>query len=329
MKIINFLFIMLSLACAGDGWQDLAAADTAGNRFQVVYQRSISTASDVEGEPGFFSKAFNLIVGAHEKRIQRPFCLWAGPGGKLLLSDQLQQTLISIDTTEHRFNILNRLQSPSIAGILQLPDGRILLSDSKLNAIYWIDPDANQVKPFAVNTKLIRPTALVFNHKSQEIWVTETGAHRVSIFTLDGTYKKSIGKRGTENAAFNFPTFLWADKNGTVYVVDAMNFRVQRFDQQGNFLSAFGQAGGGTGYFARPRGIATDSYGHVYVVDALFHSVQVFDVHGRFLDYFGGQGREGGQFWLPAGIFIDSNNTIYVADSYNKRIQIFKLIRRD
>ena len=140
---------------------------------------------------------------------------------------------------------------------------------------------------------------------------------------MQGSVLKTIGKNGTGDGEFNFPTELRL-QGEDLLVVDAMNFRVQVLDRSGTFKYAIGHLGDSRGDFFRPKGVALDSEGHVYVVEGLGADVQVFDNQGRLLYYFGQPGAGPGQFQLPAGLFIDHNDRIFVADSYNRRIQVFR-----
>jgi DNA-binding beta-propeller fold protein YncE len=214
---------------------------------------------------------------------------------------------------------------PSIVGSCHTPDGKILFTDSKLNKIFRFVPGNRELQIFNDSISLDQPTGIAYSAVKEEIWVVETKAHRISVFNKNGELLKQIGGRGNGPGEFNFPTYIWIDRSGTIYVVDAMNFRIQIFDRNGDFISAFGEIGDASGYFARPKGVATDSFGHIYVTDVLYHAVQVFDQNGKLLYVFGSRGSEKEQFWMPTGIFIDDRDFIYIADSYNSRIQIFQL----
>jgi sugar lactone lactonase YvrE len=142
---------------------------------------------------------------------------------------------------------------------------------------------------------------------------------------MQGSVMQMIGKTGTGNGEFNFPTEIVLHGQDLA-VVDTMNFRVQVFDRGGTFKYAIGNVGDGEdfGSFFRPKGIGFDSEGHLYVVDAAWSRVQVFDQLGELLYYFGTRGEKPGAFNLPSGMFIDRNDSVYIADSYNSRIQEFQ-----
>jgi hypothetical protein len=139
---------------------------------------------------------------------------------------------------------------------------------------------------------------------------------------MQGSVLKRIGKPGTGNGEFNFPTELrlYGD---SMAVVDAMNFRVQVLDKNGEFQYAIGKIGDDVGAMFRPKAVGFDSEGHLYVVDGMWSVVQVFNSQGQLLYYFGQLGTAPGTFQLPTGLRIDAQDRIYVVDSFNRRVQVY------
>ena len=138
----------------------------------------------------------------------------------------------------------------------------------------------------------------------------------------EGSVLQTIGKTGSGEGEFNYPTELHLDGDNLM-VVDAMNFRVQVLDRSGAFRFSIGAIGDSTGTMFRPKGIGVDSEGDFYVVDGLWGVVQVFNRQGELLYYFGNRGTEAGEFQLPAGLAIDHQDRIFIVDSFNRRIQVF------
>jgi len=295
----------------------------------------IRWVGEYPGENGGRSQSFGdrvsrIVFGQKTREVVKPFNVVAtnpelfwildqGAGGVFEVNGKQGVMLRSFKKAGKQF--------PSMVGICLLSDRDLLFTDSSLDRVLHIAGD--EVLDFCNTVTLDQPTGISCNRTTGDIWVVETGAHRISRFNSKGHLIGRIGGRGTEPGLFNFPTFIWIDPEGRIYIVDSMNYRIQIMDPEGAFLASFGESGDATGYMARPKGIATDSQGHIYIADALFHAVQVFDRDGSFLYSFGRQGQETGDFWMPAGIFIDEEDHIYVADSYNARVQIFQLEKND
>jgi DNA-binding beta-propeller fold protein YncE len=266
-------------------------------------------------KPREIIKPFNMVAVNQEKF----WILDQGAGGVFEVNDGQGTLLKSMKRTASVY--------PSLVGICRVPGGDLLFTDSRLNRV--VRTSGDQLRIFGDSVTLDQPTGIACNPITGDIWVVETGAHQIAIFTSDGQLIRKVGGRGTGPGAFNFPTFIWIDHSGRVYVVDSMNYRIQILDSEGDPIGTFGESGDATGNMARPKGVATDSKGHIYVADALFHAVQIFDTEGRFLYSFGSQGQGEGQFWMPTGLYIDEMDYIYVADSYNGRVQVFQLEKKD
>ena len=283
--------------------------------------------ADKTGNKLTFGKRISEVVfGRKPHELIKPFGVLAIAKDHCLIADQGRGTILEIKggkLDEMKGITKDTPPFPSLVGMTRLPGGELLFTDSRLNKVFSMDEHI--LSSFSDILTWVQPTGIAFSKKTGEIWVVETGAHRITVLSREGKVLKHIGKRGSSNGTFNYPTFIWIDESGKVYVVDSMNFRIQVMDPEGNFLYTFGENGDATGSMARPKGVATDSRGHIFVADALFHAVQIFDAEGNFLYSFGRQGHGESEFWMPAGIYIDEQDFIYVADSYNARVQIFQL----
>ncbi len=302
-------------------WPDLP------NPPRIAYVRQFSRPDDIGIAKGFFQRLAELIVGANEARLIRPMAVVASKG-VVYVADPGASGVHRFDPAAARYDLIvaeGGQALPSPVGLALGSEGEVYVTDSDLAKVFVIRPGAKVATPLAL-PEMAQPTGIAFDRSSGNLYVVDTGAHRVNVFKRDGALAFSIGRRGDADGEFNYPTLIWLDPAGRLYVTDSLNFRIQVFDRQGKFLSKFGQAGDGSGDNMRPKSVATDSYGHVYVVDALLNALQIFDAKGSYLLSVGGIGGDRGEFWLPAGIFIGENDTIYVADSYNQRVQVLRYI---
>jgi len=328
------LFIVLTLpACApavrpvAEGrapllWPDDPAAA------RIAFVKTFSRPDDLGIAKGFFQRLADVMFGGTDARLIRPMAVVA-VGGILYVADPGARGVHRFDQVKGDYTLLRAAGErplPSPVGLARGAGGEVYVTDSVLAQVFVIRPGAEVAEPVLLRASLSQPTGIAFDPASGRLFVVDTAAHRVNVFTHDGTLESSFGKRGTGEGEFNYPTFLWRSADGRLYVTDSLNFRVQIFDTRGRFVSTFGRLGDGTGDHMRQKGIATDRYGHIYIVDALFNAMQIFDDSGRLLLSVGALGRDRGEFWLPTGIYIGENDTIYVADSYNQRVQVFRYI---
>ncbi len=276
----------------------------------------------------FGEKVSGIVLGKKEISLMKPFGVLAKNNRDFWILDQGVGTLIHVSHNESTVPAVLKKQKtsyPSLAGLCAFGENRLLFTDSRLNKIFLFYTDRKKVKTLNDSLQLERPTGIAWSQPRKEIWVVETAAHRISVLDPSGKLLRWVGKRGNGPGEFNFPTFIWIDRDGNIYIVDSMNFRLQILDAAGKYITSFGKIGDASGYFARPKGVAVDSHGNIYVADALYNVVQIYNKKGDFLYYFGSQGHGKEQFWMPSGIYVDDRDFIYVADTYNKRVQIFQL----
>lgn len=294
---------------------------------RVEFVKTFSRAADLGIGKGFFERLKDLLFGEEEARILRPMAVVAS-GGILYVADPGARGVHRFDTAGGEYSLIaagDDAPLPSPVGLARGTGGDVYVVDSRLGQIFVIRPGAKSALALRLDVKLTQPTGIACDAASGRLYVADTAEHRIHIFERDGSLAGSIGRRGTGDGEFNYPTYLWLTPEGRLYVTDSLNFRVQAFDARGQFVGKFGRQGDGSGDAARQKGVATDRHGHVYVVDALFHAFQIFDATGRLLLPVGERGQERGEFWLPTGIFID-DEIIYIADSYNQRIQVLRYI---
>jgi sugar lactone lactonase YvrE len=171
---------------------------------------------------------------------------------------------------------------------------------------------------------------------SDQLYVADTGNHRIQVFASTGQFVRKWGSLGSAAGQFTNPADIAISPSFEIYVADAVNNRVQKFDFFGVFLTQWGSAGTADGQFNAPTGVAVDSTGTVYVADALNDRIQKFTLAAScppgtiqtaagvcFVGKWGSLGTGNGQFHEPNDVAVDSAGKVYVVDTLNDRIQIF------
>jgi sugar lactone lactonase YvrE len=106
------------------------------------------------------------------------------------------------------------------------------------------------------------------------IYVADSCAHRIQIFSSDGKFLRAYGKAGDAKGELNYPYDIRVDEQGRQYVCEYGGSRIQVFDANDRPLEIIGKPGGGPGEFDKPWSIAFDSKGNLYVADSMNHRVQ-------------------------------------------------------
>ena len=94
---------------------------------------------------------------------------------------------------------------------------------------------------------------MAYDDSRDRLYVADTRSHNIKAFDKDGKFLFTIGKRGSGDGEFNFPSYVAVDKNGRLYVTDSFNFRVadirrrwkvpEKIRQRGRCLRFFFKAG--------------------------------------------------------------------------------------
>jgi DNA-binding beta-propeller fold protein YncE len=280
---------------------------------------------------GKASEVLEFFIGKERvERLRRPNGIIADDEGTIYVADSEMRMIYVFDMKK---NALRFLGMGTVAGPIGLAidsNRKVLyVSDSRLDKIFGMNTETGVVvSTFGSPGELKNPSGMVFDDASDRLYVSDTQNHMVRVFDREGRPLFTIGKRGTEDGEFNYPSYLAMDNKKRLFVVDSFNFRVQIFDSEGNFLKKFGRLGDSSGYMSRPHGIGVDSDGNIYLVDAAFNNFQIFNEDGQLLLWVGNAGAGAGEFYLPSGLYIDKKDTIYVSDTFNRRIQVFKYLKQ-
>ena len=330
MKKIAILLIciMQSHLLAEDFKNEKLVWPSAPQKARIQFDKILHKATDVGIEKGFFEKAFDFVLGEDEKRLLKPFGIDVFDD-KVIVTDTALKALHIFDKKSNSLKVVdsfNKVFFKSPIDVESDISGNIYVSDSVLGRVFVFDENIEYKFQIGDNQRLKRPTGIAINNSLHRIYISDTLANDIKVYTLEGLYIKTIGQSGSGDGEFNKPTFLTIGKNGNLYISDSMNQRVQVLDKDGNFLFKFGQLGRSGGNFSNPRGIALDSDENIYVTDTLFNNVQIFNQQGELLLVLGEFGNSKGEFSIPEDIFITKEGKIYVVDSYNMRVQILDYI---
>jgi tripartite motif-containing protein 71 len=204
----------------------------------------------------------------------------------------------------------------------------VYVSDHSTNQIYIYNAKGTYLRTFAPQGKLgtWHPLGVAFGPDGS-LYVTDIQgsgkAHRVVVFSPNGTLVRSIGAPG-----LSFPNGIAIDQHGNINVADSNNGRLLVVTPAGKIIGLVGH-GLGSGDLGLPRGVAVDGAGRIYVVDSSDHMVRVYNdasstvATPTFIASFGNEGQSDGMFEYPNGVATDTRAHIYVTDQGNNRVQVW------
>ena len=205
--------------------------------------------------------------------------------------------------------------------------------------------------------KLSKPAAAAVD-SSENVWVADTGNHRVVEFSSTGAFVAAYGwgvtngkeefqtctgssclagLSGSKEGEFKEPTGIVIAKNGYIYVADAGNTRIEVLSSAGKYVTEKTTT-------AAPAGIAVGKtvvkglgeYEELYVIEPSKDALQAFEVEKagglRSEKSFGKEGTGEVQFKDPTAVTTGDTlgtygNEIYVSDTGNDRVEVLQPLR--
>lgn len=261
--------------------------------------------------------------------LQRPTAVVGDEDGRVYVSDASRQAVFVFDEKGGALHVWDKadglLGFVSPAGLAIAPGGGLFVADAELAAVLRLDAQGQAIAAIGRGV-LVRPTGLARDAAHGELYVADTYAHDIKVFSDEGRLLRVIGRRGGGEGEFNYPTHL-AFARGELVVTDTMNSRIQVLAEGGaRFVRTIGARGLYVGDLVRPKGVAVDTDGNIYVVESYHDSLLVFSPRGEFLLPIGGTGTATGRFVLPAGVWVDARNRVFVADMFNGRVVLFQFL---
>jgi DNA-binding beta-propeller fold protein YncE len=147
-----------------------------------------------------------------------------------------------------------------------------------------------------------------------QVFVADTGNHRIVRFSADGARQRDWGGRGPEPGNLFDPIGLAVAGDGRVFVCDNGNGRMQIFDRDGRSPQVFPVPGWKREVFSEPQ-VALDREGTPWVTVPLEKEVRHYGADGTLLRTIRGQDLAGASFERPMGIAVaPSGGFVFLSD---------------
>jgi sugar lactone lactonase YvrE len=296
-------------------------------RFVTAYQ---GVNDFKKKKAGWKSALLGPDAQKHVDQLLKPYGVAAAKDGRVFVTDTAARRVFVFNPVEKSVGFIGESGAGKISkpvGVAVDDAGTVFVADATLKRVFGYALDGHMSIAIGHDGELQNPSGLAIDRQRNQLYVADAKKHQVLCYSSeDGRFIRALGKRGTEQGEFNFPTNLAVDRQGRLYVADTLNFRVQIFDASGAFVKSIGSQGDGPGHLNRAKGVGVDSEGNIYIADTSFNNFQVFDGEGNILLFVGTTGTGPGEFLLPAGLFVDDEDRIYIADQGNARVQVFQRI---
>lgn len=285
-------------------------------------------------EQGRGTRLLRWIVGLtggsnNSEQLIRPQSGTVDAAGRILVTDAGRHAIFVFDEAQADFDIwydaAPGVEFLSPVGIAVAQNGNLVVADAELGEVFVLSDEGAPIGRFGHST-LIRPTGVSVDRSNGEIYVADTGAHEIKVFSAQLEALRTIGIPGGEPGQLNSPMHI-SVRGDRLYVSDTLNARVQIYStSDGTLQDVVGSRGTYVGNMVRPKGVTVDSDGNIYVVESYHDHLLIYDSEGRFLLPIGGNGTSIGEFFLPAGAWSDADDRIFIADMFNGRVVIFQFV---
>ncbi len=258
---------------------------TINQKGEIIVAEEDASCISIFSPSGEKIQSFGLS-GSGEGQFKSPRGVTVDDQGDIIVADSNNHRIQKF-SSEGQFIVASNSSTSDSTGVLQpsFPTGIAFNHSNKklymtniAHCIHVFNSDLSVFTVFGKKGKgkgqLMTPWNIACD-STGNVYVTDTGNHRIQVFTEEGKYLRKFGSQGSENGELSWPDGI-AVHDGMVFVSEYRNYRISIFTCEGQFIFSFGTNGGGLGEFKDLFGLTVDSSGLVYVCDSGNNRVQVF-----------------------------------------------------
>jgi sugar lactone lactonase YvrE len=145
---------------------------------------------------------------------------------KLVINDDWEITGTSSELTGYSFGYV-----VDVAAYSDGANTHVYALDFKQGRVAYFRNDVFQSSWGGIgsdNGQFLNPEGITVGADGQ-VYVADTGNHRIQVFSLTGTFVDKWGIEGSDAGEFSFPTDIVVGTDGTAYVSERGNARIQVF----------------------------------------------------------------------------------------------------
>ena len=154
------------------------------------------------------------------------------------------------------------------------------------------------------------------------LWITDTGNHRLMVYTLEGEFVRQVGEPGAGPLQFSEPVGIDVAPDGVIAIADMYNGRVQLLDPAGAYRGEFAVPGWGGRLAVDKPYITALRDGNIALSLPSLNEVRVYGRDGTLLHTITGDDEP---LDSPYGILESADGNLWVVEGGSARIRLFTL----
>jgi DNA-binding beta-propeller fold protein YncE len=210
------------------------------------------------------TRRIRVLEAQGEGALKLPLNIAVDADGTCYVTDTGRDQVVIFDKTGNYAGVMGKAgeMKPRDTAVNQ---DRIYVADLQNHNVHVFDKASRKlifdIPHSEDHTNLTRglftPTNLALDSKGR-LYVGDTGAFRVQVYDVDGSFLRSVGEMGDGLGQFARVKGVAVDRDNRLYAVDAMSQVVQVFNEQGKLLTWFGEPGGDAKFQNLPAKVLVD-----------------------------------------------------------------------
>lgn len=260
--------------------------------------------------------------------FSRPFGVAGDNQGIVYISDPWEKNIRVYDFNRRSVEYYSKDNMGTPYGLAVDQKGQLYVVDPAIPGVRIYSANRQPLRVIGSAEELTRPIYIALNERLGRLYLSDSEAGKVVVYSLAGEYLFTFAKQGGAEGELGGPRGIAIDKQDRVFVADGINTHISVFDAEGAFLYRFGVRGDQHSQFEQPRGLAFDSDGNLYIADARKGALLTYKPDGTFLLYTGAgkPTNEAFGFSMPTSLWIDASDQIFVTDTLLKRFSLWQYV---
>lgn len=211
-----------------------------------------------------------------------PLAVAAMDSGEILVGDTMYQRIDKYSASgEFMETICGNIKMPGDIALYK-KGNKLYVTDGKDNSVKECFLEPNSFGPeaivfiagFGAGDSFNFPSGIAVDENNDQVLVSDFMKQRIVIFSVNGTFLKTIEKQSYP--PLKRPQGISLDAQGNIYVTDVIRNFVMVFDSAGEYQTSIGEYGSGPGQLRIPMDVIITPDDRILVTNGLNKRIEVY-----------------------------------------------------